>query len=86
MTTNNALHFLNNLQMHFAEDLVKNLENFNSQRLGRQEDGMAGGGCKGSPAEHDVLHCTLLILLWEEGWVLLTGGLRLVKLYFYRAD
>lgn len=82
MTTNNALHFPNNLQMHFAAELVKNLENFNSQRLGRQEDGVVGGGCKGSPAEHDVLHHTLLILLWEEGWVLLTGGLRLVEAIF----
>lgn len=37
----------------------------------------------GSPAEHDGLYCTLLILFWEEGWVLLAVGLRLVEAIFF---
>lgn len=48
ITINNALSFPNYLQMHFAAELVKNLKNFKTQRLGRQEeDGLVGGGLHG---------------------------------------
>lgn len=84
ITTINALSSSNCLQMHIAAESAKVV------RVSMSKDLASKGRViwwdkvlPGSPAEHDVLYPALLILLVEQGWVLLTIGSSLVKAIFF---